>query len=35
VFPYLSTDLVGSCHRKVLVSRYDRKVLVRKMVCLC
>jgi hypothetical protein len=34
VLLYLSADLAGSCRRKVLVSRYDRKLLVRKMVCL-
>jgi hypothetical protein len=31
VLPYLSANLAGSCHRKVLVSRYDRKLLVWKM----
>ncbi len=35
MLPHLSTDLVGSCHCKVLVSKYDRKLLVKKMVCLC
>ncbi len=28
VLPHLSADLAGSCHRKVLVSKYDRKLLV-------